>query len=129
MTDRPPYPDVEVMLVDLLADLAPAGTVTPPNLQAAMPYLRVKRIGGTDDLWSDFALVAIDAFDADRVTAQTLAEAVRQRLLTFPHVVTGVGTLDRAETATGPNEVPWSEDQTVRRFTASYRVVARRIPA
>lgn len=127
MTDRQPFPDIEVVLVELLLDLASggAGTATPSNLQDTMPYLRVQRIGGEDNGWTDAPLVAIDAFAADRPTAQALAEAVRQRLLTGPHTV-DAGTVDNATTATGPNEVPWSDDQTVRRFAASYRVTARR---
>lgn len=127
MADRSAYPDVEVALVDLLGDLASggAGTVTPPDLQDSMPFLRIKRFGGTDDLWTDAALVSVDAFASTRTAAFDLAESVRQRLLTFPHV-TAEGTIDRTTTATGPNEVGWSDDQTVRRFTASYRVTVRR---
>jgi len=127
MADRAPYPDTEAVLVDLLLDLADggAGTVTPNDLQDVMPYLRVKRFGGLDDLWTDAALVSVDAFAGDRTTAHTLAEAVRQRLLTFPHTLDGA-TIDRVTTTAGPSEVAWSDDQSVRRFTATYRVTVRR---
>lgn len=127
MTDRDPFPDIEAALVDLLLDLADggAGTVTPADLQGMMPYLRVQRFGGADDGITDALNVSIDAFAADRATSRALAEAVRQRLLTGPHVV-GEATIDKAITLTAPNEVPWSDSQAVRRFTASYRVTARR---
>lgn len=131
MTDRAGFPDTARVVVDLLADLVGGcdniGTDTPATtLQATLPYLRVQRIGGDDDGFTDSALVSIDAFAAIRSDAQALAEAVRQRLLSRPIPVTGGVTLDYASTATAPNEVPWSDDQSVRRFTASYRITARR---
>lgn len=131
MTDRAAFPDTEAVLRDALVDLVAScdniGSATPSDLQTAgtMPYIRVQRIGGEDDGFTDSALVAIDAFAGDRTTSITLAEAIRQRLISGPNTVDG-GTIDRATTATAPNEVPWSDDQTVRRFTASYRVSARR---
>ena len=126
MTDRSPFPDIEAALVDLFADLAGTGTVTPANLQDAMPFIRIQRFGGEDDGFTDASLVAIDAFSAVRADAYALAESIRQRLLAnLPNIVDGI-TIDNATTATGPNEVQWSDDQTVRRFAASYRVTARR---
>lgn len=130
MADRAPFPDIEAALRDLFVDLVAGcdniGRQTPANLQAAMPYVRVQRIGGEDDGFTDSPLVAVDTFAADRSTSWALAEAIRQRLLTSgPKVVAG-GSIDKGVTATGPNEIPWSDDQTVRRFTASYRVTVRR---
>lgn len=125
MTDRVPYPDLEAVVVELLSDLAATGTTTPPDLQTAMPFVRVQRYGGQDDRVTDAALVAVDAFAAVRSDAYALAESVRQRLISGPHQV-GSAVVDAATTATGPNEVPWSSDQTVRRFAAAYRVTARR---
>lgn len=130
MTDRAGFPDSERIIVNLLADLvggcANIGTATPSTLQTTLPFIRVQRIGGDDDGFSDSALVAIDAFAADRDDARALAEAIRQRFLTpGPKVVVG-GSIDGAVTATAPNEIPWSDDQEIRRFTASFRITARR---
>jgi hypothetical protein len=130
MTDRSPFPDIVAVLRNVLVDLVGddcerIGTATPSTLQTSMPFIRVQRFGGADDGFTDAPLVAIDAFAADRDTAWALAEAIRQRLLTGPHTVAG-GTIDNGTTATAPNEVPWSDDQTIWRFTASYRVTARR---
>lgn len=127
MTDRLGFPDIEAelrnLLVDLVAGCDNIGSVTPSTLQGSLPYVRIQRFGGEDDGFTDAALVSIDAFAGDRTTARTLAEAIRQRLLTGAYIGTA---LDCATTATGPNEIPWSEDQEVRRFAASYRVTARR---
>lgn len=125
MTVRAPFPDVEQALVTLLSGLAPAGVVTPPNLQAAMPFIRVARFGGTDDGFDDTASVSIDTFASTRAVSLVLAEDVRQLLLTPVNVVGDV-VIDRVATITGPYEVPWATDQSVRRFTASYSIVVRR---
>lgn len=130
MSDRAGFPDSERIVVNLLASLVSGcsniGTATPADLQAMLPYIRVQRIGGDDDGFTDSALVAIDAFAATRDDARALAEAIRQRFITpGPKVVVG-GSIDGAVTATAPNEIPWSDDQEIRRFTASYRITARR---
>lgn len=133
MADRAPYPDIESAVVDMLVDLV-AGcdhidTVTPADLQDVMPYIRVMRTGGPDDGFTDNAVVAIDTFAATRDASRTLAEAIRQRLTTPTTPVTSGVKFDWVTTATGPNEVPWADDQTVRRFAAVYHVPARRTPA
>lgn len=125
VTVRAPFPDVEATLVAALADLASCGTVTPPNLQQAMPFLRITKLGGSDDGFSDTSSTSIDAFASTRAVALVLAEDVRARLLSYPLVVNGV-TIDRVTTVTGPYEVPWASDLTVRRFSASYTIVTRR---
>lgn len=124
--DFGPFPDVEVVLVDLLSDLGETGTLTPANLQDVMPFIRVQRVAGADDKVTDRATVAIDSFAATRPAAVALAEAVRQRLISHPNPVPGVGTLDFAVTVTGPNELPWADTQSIRRFTATYRLSVRR---
>lgn len=125
MTDLPVFPDIERALMTLLSDLAATGTQTPDDLQDSMPFVRVARYGGPDDRFTDTARVDVDCFAASRDAAHTLAEQVRARLLSYPHVV-GSTVIDRAITDNGPNEIPWSNDPNVRRFTAAYQVRARR---
>lgn len=136
MTDRASFPDAELMVAQAICDLVDSctditaadssiGTATPASLQTSMPFIRVQRFGGEDDGYTDAPLMAVDVFCATRFAAQALAEQVRQRLISGPSTV-AAGTIDRATTATSPNEVPWSESQDVWRYAAVYRVTARR---
>jgi hypothetical protein len=124
VVDRAPYPDVEQLLLDVLADLGTCATVTPSDLQNHLPFIRLARFGGGNDQVSDAARVSIDAFGATRPDAYELAESIRQRLMSNPHG-TPAGLIDLVETDTGPNEIPWG-DVNVRRFNASYTVTTRR---
>lgn len=118
-----PFPDIELAVVDLLALLANAGTVTPADLQARLPFHKVHRFGGSDDRITDTARVDVDTFAADH-SGRVAAEAVRQVLLAGPHRV-GAVVLDRVLTASAPVEVPYGGTG-VRRWTASYQISARR---
>ncbi len=124
MADLPPFLDVETALVELFSDLATTGTVTPPSLLTSLPFVRVTRIGGLDTRLFDTARVDVDSFGATRAVSYDLAEACRQRLLSYPQV-TAAGVIDLVVTNAGPHEVPWG-DTNVRRFTASYSISARR---
>lgn len=129
MSDLAAFPDVEELLLDALGDLVvdpstQIGTSTPPDLADHLPFIRVTRFGGSDDRIRDLARIDVDTFGPTRAVAQPLAEQVRQRLLSWPLVVTG-GVIDRAETLTAPAEVPW-DNQQIRRWTASYTVTCRR---
>jgi hypothetical protein len=130
-----PFPDVEVALMAALDGLegAGVGTVTPATLGSAgtLPFIRIMRVGGSDDRFNDSARVSIDAFGATRGDAQTLAEAIRQTLLNWPIVIDGANScvIDKVTTNVGPMDIPWG-DVNVRRQNASYTVVVRRsLPA
>lgn len=119
------FPDVETALLELFADLATCGTATPSDFGASsLPFIRVIRIGGGDDRYTDSPRIGIDAFGADRMAAYNLAESVRQMLLAFPLVVSA-GVIDRVITNTGPMEVDWGNIN-IRRFYAAYTVLLRR---
>jgi hypothetical protein len=124
MSDLAPFVDLELAVMQTITDLATTGTVTPDNLQTVTPFIRVSRIGGPDSLFIDSGRIDLDCFATTRSAAYSLAESCRQRLLTVPHVVSA-GRIDSVTTDSGPHEVPWG-DPTVRRFTASYTVTARR---
>ncbi|HVX20884.1 MAG TPA: hypothetical protein VHB02_06030 [Acidimicrobiales bacterium] len=124
MTDLAPFVDLELAVMDLLGDLAPTGTVTPPNLADELPFIRVTRYGGGDNLITDTARLDIDTFATSWPACKALAEQVRQRLLSWPHT-TSAGVIDRVSTDTGPHQVPW-DNPNVRCFAAAYRVTGRR---
>lgn len=130
MTDLAPYVDVHAALTELLADLVPADHVvtwTGTDLQdvvSAGPLVKVARLGGGDDRVTAIPRVDVGVYATTEAAGAPLAEAVRQRMLSYPHATTA-GVLDRVVTEVAPHEVPY-DDPGVRLFTATYRVSTRR---
>lgn len=124
MTDWGVFPDQEAAVIELISDLGTVDVTTPNDLQANLPFIRVGRIGGTDDRFTDAGHVDVDCFAVQRSDASALAALVHQRMLSFPHVLSDC-VIDGVTTDASPNEVPWA-NTAIRRFTASYRVTARR---
>ena len=122
------FPDLESALMGFLTGVvagATCGTATPSNLADALPFVRITRFGGNDDLITDTARVSIDAFTADWTSCQVLAEAIRQKMLNSRPIVLEDCVIDHVSTLTGPSEIAWG-DVNVRRRNASYQVSARR---
>jgi hypothetical protein len=127
MTNFTPWPDPHIILMELLADLVDAPIVGPrlyENFQKDMPVIRVRKVGGSNDKITDFPRMSVDVYARTYPEASELAEAVRQRLLAYPHM-TDAGRLDRCEVEASPFEVPWSDD-TLRYLTATYVITTRR---
>lgn len=128
MSDLPGFPDIETAVCDALADLvggtSHTDTVTPANLQSMLPFIRVRRFGGADNLFTDQARVDVEYFASTRDLAWAGAEAVRQRLISHPLRV-GTVVIDKVTTTSAPIEVPW-DDPKIRRVTAAYTASARR---
>lgn len=132
MPEFAPFIDVEAALVDLLTDLvtnpADVGTVIPSDLQtrlaAGRKVIRVRVIGGSDDRISDHPRVDIETFAATRADAKSLAETIRQRLISGGHR-TAHGVIDHVATEVVPQEIPY-DDPAIRRWSATYRLTARR---
>lgn len=121
------FPDGEAAILDTVAaepGVADSGTETPPDLQDRLPFVRVARVGGPDNVIDDYPLVDVDVFAATRAVAAPLAERLRQRLLAGPHR-TPAGVIDRVRTTSGPVQLPWA-DPGIRRFGATYRAAMRR---
>lgn len=118
--------DEEAAVIDLLSDLVDGkiDTETPADLQSNLPFIRVVRLGGTDDRTSDSGRIDVDCFAKLRTDTKTLAMAAQQLLISYPHV-TAAGVIDRVATDVAPNEVPWN-NPAIRRFIASYNVIVRR---
>lgn len=130
MVDLPSFPDVERVLADLFADLASAAdatvvTVLPADLQQVLPVIRVRRLGGGDDRWTDQPRVDIEVYAASREAGKPLALQLQARLLSYPHS-TSHGVIDHAATEVGPQELPYA-DQDLRLFPATYRLSLRRL--
>lgn len=121
------FPDLEAAVAELLAPLVPDGHVndsTPADLEARLPFLRMSAFAGSDDNWTDEAVMDVDSFAANRSDARDLAEAARQLLNAAPHHLTAV-VIDRCQTVQRPSRTPW-DNPAVHRFTGTYRITARR---
>lgn len=134
-----PFPDVEAVALEAIGavtdevpvDVTPSvgtiyggsGSVTPPNLQAMLPYQQVVCIGGSDDVITDSSLLIINTFAATIVDAYGYADSARQQLISGPNT-TSAGVIDQAQTVTRPHEVPYGAG--IRKVTATYRVYGRR---
>ncbi|EPD63176.1 DUF3168 domain-containing protein [Streptomyces sp. HGB0020] len=126
MADLAPFPDVEDLLVQALADLSTTGTVYSADLDDELPFTRVRRAGGTDDRRTDSALVDVETAAATRAQAWQVARAIQQRLLSGPLHVAGVGVVDRAVTEVGLRGV-LLDNTRLRGVLATYRLSLRRL--
>lgn len=119
------FPKATRIVASLLTDLGTTGGETSTALQSELPFIRVRRIGGTDDRVTDVARVDVRVYAEDLSDAATLSETIRQRLISGPAATTH-GVLDRAVTEVGPQEVPGPDPDHYRVVSTTYRVSVRR---
>lgn len=132
MTDLAAFPDVEIalraVLADLVADISHVGVDVPADPNGTLtwlPFLRIACFGGSDNLITDLSRIDVDAFAATRAASRALAEAARQRLIGKPHIGNG-WVLDRVRTDVKPHYVPYVDKPPPHRYTAAYSSTARR---
>jgi hypothetical protein len=121
------FPDIEVLLVAYLSGKTGRRVVTelPADLDSELPVIKVACGTGDDDSFRlDRSVVDVDVFAANRSSAASLADGVREFLLEDLHtaprptgVVTGVRTIAKPRWVPDPNP-------NLRRYTASYLVFA-----
>lgn len=120
------FPDVEVVLVELLETLAGGeqhiDTQTPDDFAGLLPFVRVLHLDGPADQIHAFLNVDIDVFANTRAVARPLAVSIHD-FLTPRRPPSPL--LETVRCDEFPRELPWG-DRTVRRFGASYRVAVRR---
>lgn len=133
------WPDVEDMVAHVLDPLIEAEVVSTLHgvttdgkepsaanqFVAALPLIRVTRIGGVDDGVSDVARVRVVSYSTTRSEAVDLAEQARVLLCRGRHR-TPAGVIDTVTTEVGPHENSTADPSLVRRWTSTYRVSARR---
>lgn len=119
------FPQVERIVAAVVADLGATGAETSTDLQENLPFIRIRRIGGSDDRVTDVARVDVRVYDAELSDAKNLSETIRQRLISRPSA-TAHGVLDRAETEVAPQEVPGPDPDHYRVVSTTYRVSVRR---
>lgn len=133
MADLTAFADPAAAVADLLAPFAAggAGPRTYATLQAGpLPYIRVRRTGGSDDEITDTAVIDVSVFASDAATAVTVAEQCRQRLISASLAGAGLdtahGTIDQARTDIAPQLVTPPDLQVLQCAPASYRITMRR---
>lgn len=127
MTSPTLWPDVETLLVSylegLVDDADQVNTETPDDFAGLTPFIRVYRFGGRTDRVNDYADVQLDVFHALRSVGLPMARQVQSLLMGPPPPV---AVFDRIECIVAPREMEWGDDDTMRRWGATYRVVSRR---
>ena len=122
------WPDVELLVVELLKPTGNAGGWKPADLTDQLPFRHVYRFAGADDGITDRPVIGIDTFAVTRHAGWLLAQQDRQLLLATPHAITVDQTtkvIDTVTTSEAPHEVPYGDSQ-VRRWVSSYTVSLRR---
>jgi len=131
MTVLAPYPDAELVMMDLLKPVAaPGTTVTHTDENLVPPYILVQRIGGPDDGVTDHAIIQISTFGSTRPQAWSLYRDVQQVILAAcgtavsGDFVTDV-LIDYTETISSGKQIPYPNPD-IRFIVAEYRVDLRR---
>jgi hypothetical protein len=118
-------PDVEAVLAPWAESTFGAFSCaeTPPDLEDRLPVIRVERIGGPDERFSQHPRVAVDVFAATADEARTLAGQVRDALVLLRGPVNGA-VIRGVRCDAGPSRQPWA-NEAVHRRGASYTVSLR----
>src|SRR6478752_4161142 len=104
-----PYPDIELVLMDMLSSFGPTVTATGTTVPAGT--ILIERIGGPDNGVTDKPRVQISFFGDTRGAAWQLCRVAQQKMLAScgtlvsGQYVTNV-LIDYAETATPPKQIP-----------------------
>lgn len=127
----PAFPDAEDVVMALLEPLADTTTDTDALLAENAPIIKVTRVGGADDFFTDRPLVEVACFATTYDEARQLARACQQVILLCPNqkIITpdypsGV-LIDKAETSSAPVRVPY-ENTELRHKAATYQFAWRR---
>lgn len=120
-------PDVEKLIVAWLEGLVDnpdrVNTETPEDFTGLTPFIRAYRSSGSADRLNDFANIQVDVFDPLRSVAEPLARRIQALMMGPPPPV---AAFDRVDCPVSPQELEWGDDDTIRRWGATYRVVSRR---
>lgn len=103
-----------------------SGLAIPSDLsaKAVAGFIRPTVVNDPDDGVTRIATVNIEVFCTSYVRGMAIAEAIRSLMLGQQKI--GGIVLDRRITTSGPREVPWDDNATIRRFMSTYRVSTRR---
>lgn len=136
MSDAPVLPDHSAVVLAYIGTvmtgpdaLAKVSVKAPTPGSSPLPAGQAYVWDGNADLTEGDFLVDVAFFAKTYAEASRLSRNFDSRFMGYPHrVSSGDSTvlLDRVSTNVIPNEVPFTEDDSVRRFQATYSVSFRR---
>ena len=100
-----------------------------PGATASLPAIQVFQVDGESDQLDGYSVIDIHTFDRSYLDTSNLALDVDAIVMGYPHLVSSNGRsvlFDRVECLSIPSEIPWLEDNSIRRFRATYSVSFRR---
>jgi hypothetical protein len=117
------YVDVERLLVSWLNVHLTIRCVTDLPATLPLPIIQVGRIGGTDtNRGIDVPMVDIECYAADRPSARSVAESVRDVLrFSLPGTSVNGAYVARVDTVSGPARRPYDNTNVVR-YVATYSI-------
>jgi hypothetical protein len=129
----PVLPDYVLAVMDLLApegsELSIGVDAPTPGTAATLPAAQVYQADGAADQTGGYAVIDVHSFARTYGDTSALARSLDATLMGYPHVVSSNGSavlFDRVECLSIPSEIPWLEDNSIRRFRATYSVSFRR---
>ena len=136
MSDLAVMPDIDSALLDLAAmfglpgvDAANIRGKAPTPGSSILPAVQIYTYDGRADQLGGEAIFDVHCFATTYPAASLLARTFDAKIMQYPHRVGGNGStvlLDVVENLSIPTEVSWVEDNSVRRFQATYSVSFRR---
>jgi hypothetical protein len=136
MSDAPVIPDWAVAFMDFAdREVGPMLAGGASSLEAPtpgstpLPALQIFLVDGSADQTSGYAVVDVHAFANDYLEASALARTFDSKVMGYPHLVSSNGSavlFDQVECLSIPAEIPWLDDNSVRRIKSTYTVSFRR---
>lgn len=122
------FANIERLLASIYAPMVGGvehvGSHTPDNLEAVLPFLRAVRVGGPRTHLYDYPIVELDYFDVDEVSGQPAVSRLVNYLLDKPPPHPSI---DFVSCDPAPRELPWGENESVRRWGATLFLETRRV--
>lgn len=120
----PRFPNVEDVLCEMLADLAPTVTRRSPKIDP--PFIFIRRAGGNNDGVTDRPVVRVEVLAGTRDESEDIAADVRDRILESGCTNVGGVLIDTASEITGTQQIPdLNTDE--RKVPATYRLSFRQL--
>ncbi len=122
------FPNIERLVCGLFASVLGGedhvGSETPDDLEQYLPFLRVVRIGGGRTHQFDYPEADLDLFDVDEVDGAPRASAIANLLLAKPPPHPALDLVSCEPTF---RELPWGDNENVRRWGATFFFETRRV--
>ncbi len=120
------YPPLVALDPDAAAALVGGDLAYDPETQDF--YIRIDKVYTQADRFEGDFTVDIEVFGVNYLETESRSLDIDALLLGYPHVVEGedgIVVFDRVSQNTGPDELPWEDDE-VSRLGATYVITARR---